>query len=343
MKRRLFSLIALTLFSWHGQAKEYLYIHNTYSGEISKVSIPEHEVVATIDVGYYMDYVNKSPDNKILYVNRIIGDLPGARARNVGESGELIAFDTRTDKELWRMHLDGMPHHMSISKDGKRIFIPYYDSWWLTVIDVEKKEVIKKIWIGNGGHGTKLSADGKRLYVGSMMNDTLTVIDTDKLEVADVFHFRDGVRPFAFPKDESVLYVQQSWLHGFIKVNPKTKAQQIIQLPTIGEGDPPPPSAYPHNMNHGIGFTPDEKQLWVVGSVQNFVAVLQHPSLEVIATIPVGEDPNAIVFSGNGRYAYVSNRRGDDLSVLDTQSYKEIKRLPLGKYPQRMVVIDVPE
>ena len=80
--------LCLSLVGLNTQAKEYLYIHNTYSGNISKIAIPEHKVVATIDVGYYMDYVNKSPDNQVLYVNRIIGDLPGARARNVGESGE---------------------------------------------------------------------------------------------------------------------------------------------------------------------------------------------------------------------------------------------------------------
>ena len=110
-------------------AKEYLYIHNTYSGEISKVAIPEHEEVAKIEVGFYMDYVNKSPDNRVLYVNRIVGDLPGARARNVGESSELIAIDTSTEKELWRIGLDGMSHHMQISKDGEYAYIPYYDSW----------------------------------------------------------------------------------------------------------------------------------------------------------------------------------------------------------------------
>jgi YVTN family beta-propeller protein len=340
--RRVFIGLSLLLTTTIVQAKEYLYIHNTNSGEISKVSIPEHEVVATIEIGFYMDYVNKSPDNTILYVNRIIGNLPGARARNVGESGELIAVDTQTDKELWRMELDGMPHHMAISNDGKRAFIPYYNSWWVAVVDLEKKSLIKKIWIGNGGHGTELSADGKRLYVGSMMNDSLTVIDTDKLEVAKVYHFRDGVRPFAFPKDESVLYVQQSWLHGFIKVDPSTDQQTTIHLPDLGK-KVPPPSAYPHNMNHGIGLTPDEKQLWVVGSVLNFVAVYEHPSLKHVANIPVGKDPNALVFSGDGNYAYVSNRQGDDLSVINVKTYQKIKRIPLGKYPQRMVVIDVAE
>ena len=159
-------------------AKEYLYVHNTNSGTISKVAIPEHEVVNEIEIGKYMDFVTKSPDNETLYVNRINGDLPGSLVGNVGVDGELIAIDPQTDKIKWRLDLDGMPHHMSVSKDGRHVYVPYYDTWWLAVVDVESRQIVKKIFIGHGGHGTKLSQDGKRLYVGSMMNDTLTVIDT---------------------------------------------------------------------------------------------------------------------------------------------------------------------
>lgn len=341
MKQVLFTVVLSLLAAGAAFGKEYLYIHNTYGGDIAKIAIPEHEVVETIDIGFYMDYVNKSPDNRTLYVNRIKGDLPGARARNIGENSELIAIDTQTSEIKWRMDLDGMSHHMTVSKDGKRVFVPYYDSWWLAVVDVAERDVIKKIWIGNGGHGTEMSADGQRLYVGSMMNDTLTVIDTDKLEVAKVYHFRDGVRPFIFPRDESVVYVQQSWLHGFVKLDPLTEEQTIVNLPDLGQ-EIPQPASYPHNVNHGIALNPDETELWAAGSALNFVAVYSHPDLTHIANIPVGDDPNAIVFSGNGEFAYVSNRRGDDLSVIDTKTHKETKRISLGRFPQRMVVIDVP-
>jgi len=341
---RLCLLISLTVLVAvnPANAKEFLYIHNTNSGEISKISIPEHEVVAEIQIGKYMDYLAKSPDNKIVYVNRINGDMPGSRAGNIGTSGEIVAIDAATDKILWRMDMDGMTHHMSVSKDGKLMFVPYYDTWHLAVVDLDKREIIKKIFIGHGGHGTKLSADGKRLYVGSMMNDALIVIDTKKLEVIDRYNFRDGVRPFCFPKDESVIYVQQSWLHGFIVVDPKTREQKTVKLPDLDLGVPEPVS-YPHNVNHGIALKPGEKELWVNGSALDFVAVYSHPELEFKTTIPVGKDPNSMKFNGDGSFIYISNRKEDTLSIIDTSTYKEIKRLKLGKLPQRMVVVDIPE
>lgn len=321
-------------------AEEFLYVHNTDSGEISKISIPEHEVVGEIEIGLYMDYLAASPDGRVLYVNRII-PLEGV-AQNIGVSGELIAIDPRTDQIQWRLPIDGMPHHMSVSKDGRLVFVPLYDTWWLAVVDVEKRQVVKKILTGHGGHGTRLSPDGKRLYVGSMMYDQMWVIDTERLELIDRIPFREGVRPFVMTRDETRMYVQQSKLHGFEVINPRTKQHiATVKMPTLGR-EVQGMELYPHNVNHGLALSRDESLLLANGSALDVVSIFRHPGLDHIKSIPVGKDPNAIATSGDGRFAYVSCRGSDELSILDLQKLEEVKRLRLGKKPQRMVVIDVP-
>ena len=324
-------------------AAEILYVHNTWSGEISKIAIPRNEVIGTIPIGLYMDHVTASPDGRILYVNRI-ESLGEGRAPNIGVSGEVIAVSTANDQVLWRVALDeGMPHHMTVTNDGKLLFVPLYDTWWLAVIDTEKHSVIKKIFFGHGGHGTELSADGKRLYVGSMMNDQIGIIDVATLELVDRIGFRDAVRPFAITADESRMYVQQSWLHGFVVVNLATREKMFtVPMPTLGR-PVQEPDFYPHNVNHGIALTPDEKLLFANGSAIDLVSVFTHPTLEHVKSIPVGRDPNAIAFSKDGRFAYVSCRGDDTLSVIDVAKLEEVKKLSLGDYPQRMVVVSVPD
>jgi len=323
-------------------AEEILYVHNTNSGEISKIAIPEHEVIGTIPIGLYMDYVAAAPDGRVLYVNRI-ESLGVGRATNIGVSGELIAVSTATDEILWRVPIDGMTHHMSVSKDGRHVFVPLYDTWWIAVVDTEKRAVTKKIFFGHGGHGSKLSADGKRLYVGSMMNDIIGIIDTETLEMVDRIGFPDGVRPFTLTRDESRMYVQLSRTHAFAVVDPRQrKVLRMVPMPSLGrkvEGD----EFYPHNVDHGIALTPDETLLFANGSAIDVVSVFTHPALEHVKSIPVGRDPNSIAFSKDGRFAYVTNRKEDTLSILDTAKLEEVKRLTLGDLPQRMVVIDVPE
>ncbi len=238
------------------------------------------KVIGNIQIGRWMDYLAASPDGRILYVNRIntFGNIPDRPS--IGESGELIAVSTATNEVLWRVQLDGMPHHQSVSKDGRYVFVPYYDTWWLAVVDTEKRAVVKKIFIGHGGHGTKLSHDGKRLYVGSMMYDYLAIIDTEKLEMIDRIPFDDGIRPYVFTKDEKLLYVQLSRLHGFVVVDfPAKKQIKTIELPKL----PPEvkiPQMYPHNVNHGIALTPDEKLLFANGSIMNYVCVYAASGVE---------------------------------------------------------------
>jgi YVTN family beta-propeller protein len=323
-------------------AKEVLYIHNTQSGEVSKVSIPQHEIIGQIPIGLYTDYVAVAPDNRTLYVNRIEGLQGGPSGAAIGDSGELLAVDTATDQVRWRMPVNGMPHHMTVSKDGRRIFMPYYNSWWLAVIDAEKHTVIKKIFIGQGGHVTKLSPDGARLYVGSMLSDAVIIIDTEKLEVVDRVPFDNAVRPFAITRDQSKMYVQLSYLHGFIPVDLTTKKQlPVVELPKLTP-EVKLPNAFPATYNHGIALSKDEKLLFANGSVANYVAVYSHPDLKLVKTIPVGTDPNYVIFNKDGRFAYVSNRGSNDLSIIDVASLTEIKRLKLGRYPQRMVIAELP-
>ncbi|HVR30056.1 MAG TPA: cytochrome D1 domain-containing protein [Thermoanaerobaculia bacterium] len=323
------------------EAAEILYVHNTNSGQISKVAIPEHEVVGEIPIGLYMDFVTASPDGRVLYVNRI-ESLGEGRAANIGVSGELIAVSTLTDEILWRVPIDGMTHHMTVSKDGRHVFVPLYDTWWVAVVDTEQRAVVKKIFFGHGGHGSKLSADGRRLYVGSMMNDHIGIIDTETLEMIDRIGFPDGVRPFALTRDESRMYVQLSRTHGFAVVDPRERRLlRMVPMPTLGkqvEGD----AFYPHNVNHGIALTPDETLLFANGSAIDVVSVFSHPELEHVKSIPVGRDPNSIAFSKDGRFAYVTNRRENTLSILDVGKLEEVKRLTLGDLPQRMVVVEVP-
>jgi len=236
----------------------------------------------------------------------------------------------------------GWPHHPKLSADDKLLFVPLYDQFYIEIFDTEKQMSVGKFPAIIGSHGMKLSPDGKRLYVGSMMMDLLVVYDLENNYMpVNFIPFRDAVRPFYFTKDESRIYVQQSWMHGFVSVDLESGEQETVALPDLPEGTETP-LVYPHTWNHGIALTPDETLLFANGSVADYVAVYSHPDLELIKTIPVGDDPNWIDFDEAGRFAYISNRGSDDLSIIDVEKLEEVKRIGLGFYPQRLEVARVP-
>ena len=94
-----------------------------------------------------------------------------------------------------------------------------------------------------------------------------------------------------------------------------------------------PPDFYPHNVNHGLLLSPDEKYLFANGSAANYVAIYSHPDLKLVKTIPIGTDPNSIAFSKDGKFAYITNRESDDLSVISVEKLEEIKRIPSATNP----------
>jgi YVTN family beta-propeller protein len=334
------ALAAVLLIAQTAPAGEFAYLENSDSGNVSVIAIPGHTVVNTIMIGPFLDDISSSPDGRIIYVNRY--DSLAAGDRHLAESGEVIAVSTETERILWRTRVDGWPNHLSISSDGRRLYVPLYNTPWMEVVDTGSHRVVDKFLIGFGGHGTRLSPDGKRIYVGSMTNDVLTVVDLETHQPVKVLPFKDGVRPFAFPHDESTLYVQLSRLHGIEMVDLKTdKIVREVLLPTLGP-EVQRPKFFPHTYDHGLELTPDETMLFASGGIGNYVCVYHVPDLKLLATIPVGREPNWIAFSQDGAYAYVTNRKSDDVSVISVRDLKEIKRIRVGKYPQRIRTFVVP-
>jgi YVTN family beta-propeller protein len=65
------------------------------------------------------------------------------------------------------------------------------------------------------------------------------------------------------------------------------------------------------------------------------------PDLKLLGTVPVGREPNWVVFSNDSRYAYVSNRRDDTISVVSLADRREVTRIKAGEFPQRMTTATV--
>lgn len=85
----------------------------------------------------------------------------------------------------------------------------------------------------------------------------------------------------------------------------------------------PPPPELPSVINvgdnpHGMALTPNRDKLYVTNYSANTVSVISTAQRQVIATIPVGSGPMDVAIAGNR--AFVSNERGNSVSVIDIAS-----------------------
>jgi DNA-binding beta-propeller fold protein YncE len=242
---------------------------------------------------------------------------------------------------LWRVATAGMPHHMTLSADGQLLFVPYFNSTWVAVIDTAAHAVVGKLEASYGSHATGLSSDGKHLYVGSMMNSDLRVYDVATRQPIGHLATRDGVRPFKLASDESALYVQLSGVHGFDVLDPTSgDLLRTVELPPLKDTTTPP-RFFPRTVDHGLALSHDGTLLLAAGSIEGYVAAYSVPDLVLLGTVAVGADPNWIVFSGDDKLAYVSDRGSNEVSILALPDLVEIQRIKVGAYPQRLALVSI--
>jgi YVTN family beta-propeller protein len=89
----------------------------------------------------------------------------------------------------------------------------------------------------------------------------------------------------------------------------------------------------------GLDLTPDGRQLWSAHSRDGGVSVIDVASKKVVHTIAAGtKRSNRIKLTPDGKFALVSDLDAGDLVVIDAAAHKEVKRLPLGRMPEGILI-----
>ena len=329
------ALAALTL-PLGAQKKQLLFVENSHSGTVSVIDGATLKVTGTIPVGLSPDEIVPSPTGDVLYLTRIVRNDAGQPTGN----GELVAIDPAAQTIVWRAPLRGAPNHVAVSPDGRRIYITIVSGNYVVIVDPAKRAVVDSVDVGTGPHDIDVSRDGQRVYVGLIRGTDVTVFDAATRKVIRKIPFGENVRPIAVSHDESQLFVQLSHTHAVMVADPKTgKILRRVAMPL------PPgkslPDSMPIDVNHGLRITADGRHLIANGSLVDLVAIFSLPDMRLEGTVPVGHDPNWVTLSPDGARVYVSNRRSDDVSVIDLATKKEIARIKVGSYPQRMAAVAV--
>ena len=132
--------------------------------------------------------------------------------------------------------------------------------------------------------------------------------------------FTNFVRPFTINGKETLAYVTVDSLLGF-EVGDLTTGKKLAHIEV--EGWEPGPVRRHGNPSHGIGLTPDEKELWLADGYNMRVHVFNaSPPYQQLTTIPVRNMPGWITFSMDGKYMYPSSGE-----VIDVKTRKIIATL----------------
>lgn len=229
---------------------------------------------------------------------------------------KLYCLDLITEKTLWEKALPGGCDRMSITPDGKILYVPSYEKNNWNIVDGATGSLITQIIPKSGAHNTIVSLDGTEAYLAGLRSPLLPVVDvaTQKI-VRTVGPFGNVIRPFTVNGSKTRCVVNVNGLLGFEIGDLKTgKFLERVEVTGFKKG----PTKRHGCPSHGVGYTPDESEIWVCDAFNSrmhiFDATVTPP--KQVASVKLREQPGWITFSINGRYAYPST-----LDVIDTKTH----------------------
>ena len=235
----------------------------------------------------------------------------------------LSCLDLLTEKLSWERSYEGGCDRLAISPDGTVIYVPSLEGDHWHVIDAQSGDVKRKIVPRSGAHNTIYGLDGKHVYLAGLKSPLLTIFDARSHEVSGtVGPFSNVIRPFTVNGSQTLCFVNVNGLLGF-EIGDLTSGKVLHRIEVPGSK---PGSEKRHGCpSHGIGLTPDEKELWLTDAANSklhiFDATVMPPT--EVGSVRLRDQPGWVTFSIDGRYAYPST--GDVIDVKTRKIIAELK------------------
>lgn len=249
-------------------------------------------------------------------------------------SDQLIAIDPNTDAIVRRIPI-GTDQHLAhvVQSNGGDVFVSAQERDRIYVMDPRSMTVTRSIALpqGSGPHGMRLSPDGKTLYA-AFMGKALGIIDTASGDVSSVPLDGAAVQTAVAPDGSyAAVSVYDSRSVGIYDTSSRTLS--YVKLP---EGSQGPVQLYP---------SPDSKFLYVADQgvlngrdANNAVYKIDVKTRAVVETIEAGKAPHGVALNSGGTRAYITNLKGDSISVIDTTAGREMREVRIGKAPNGVSV-----
>jgi YVTN family beta-propeller protein len=197
----------------------------------------------------------------------------------------------------------------------------------IQLVDIEKEVILDSIIIGKAWLGLTFSDDGNYLYASggndniivrySIRNNRLSVFDSirigdawpEKISVAGIALDDSNNRLYAVTKEDNSLYILD------------TKSRKVVSRYSLeGEG-------------YTCLLSPSHKILFISCWGCDKIVLFDTDLLKITGSVGVGDNPNDLCITRDGKYLYVANANDNSVSVIETKEKRVIETLNSALYP----------
>jgi len=197
----------------------------------------------------------------------------------------------------------------------------------IELIDLEKQVILDSIVIGKSWLGLTFSSDGKYLYASggndniilkySTANNHLAIFDT--IKIGKPWPVKISITGIALDDAKNKLYAVTKENNSLYVIDLLTK-KVVSQHPLGGEG-------------YTCLLSPDKKILYISCWGCDKVVLFDTYQQKITGSVPVGDHPNDMCVTKNGRYLFVANANDNSVSVIDTRKMKPVGTLNSALFP----------
>ncbi|KAF2805171.1 putative surface layer protein [Mytilinidion resinicola] len=259
------------LYVSHTYSHGHYFAHGSICNTISIIDATTKKVTDTIDLSPFggPHGLSISPDNSILYATVETG-FP---------TGGLVGIDLASRAVVKSIPCDGRAHWFTLTPDGKKAYTSNMTSPFVSVLDLEREQLAKKIPVTGSNQGA-VSRDGRFAYFPTPsaqmkleVPPTIEVVDTSTDEIVKTVPFDEGI----------------------LAVHVTARRKILVAVYRLEEGA------------SAAALKPRPGRL----------VVLDATSLERVGEVEVGKFPLALKSSPDGLTGYVANVFGGTVTVVD--------------------------
>ncbi len=305
---------------------EKLFVACEASNSVIVVSTRTGRVLSEVEVGVQPHFVFLSPDQTVAYVS------------NRG-SDDVSVIDVQTYQVLSTIPVGDEPHELTTNEAGTVLYVANGGTYDVSVIDLATGEEIKRLAASRGPWGVARSPDGGSVYVTNNLprfgdfrtpaKSEVTVIETNRSTVTRRYTIEGAnlVQGVGFVPD------------GRFALVTLVRSKNLVPMTRNIQG---------WIMTNGVGVLWDDGRIdqVMLDQVNDFFA-----------------DPTDIVFTSDGRYAFVTGGGVQEVAVIDVETLVDIlesasdqdrravipdhlgkstefvaARIPVGQSPRGMVI-----
>jgi hypothetical protein len=291
-----------------------LYAVNQSSADRGSISVYDidrgHSLLKTIPT------VSNVDDVKGVAVSAATGKLYVAYRTRSGV-GMIYCLSVYDDGILWNRIIDPDVDRLSINPNGRQLYVPTWEGGsadYINVLDADSGDGIRRVYFSNRSHDTQFPLSGP-LFQETKATDGsghyLYLVDPNSYAVSRIGPYSGILGPYAVDGMSRHVVNNVSGLWGMQVADIKTGQIVSANIP-----DHP---ARESGLLHGIGWTPDESEVWEASSDNDphvFVWSMLNPMaprLKEKLNLRNKREAHWLTFDLNGDYVYVApNKNSDD-------------------------------